>query len=95
MPKVKVVKDPFLNAFALPDGSIYFHTGLLARMENEAQLATVLGHEIAHFINRDSARQLRHRESRQTTARVVQAVLLLSVFGAIADKLPEVWASRR
>ncbi|HEY1269845.1 MAG TPA: M48 family metalloprotease [Candidatus Binatia bacterium] len=93
LPKVKVVKDPFLNAFALPDGSIYFHTGLLARMENEAQLATVLGHEIAHFINRDSARQLRYTENRQTTARVLQTVLVLSVFGVFADKLPDVWAS--
>src|SRR5215470_2235652 len=35
-PSVKVVEDSFLNAFTLPDGTIYFHTGLLARMENEA-----------------------------------------------------------
>jgi predicted Zn-dependent protease len=46
-----------LNAFALPNGSIYFNIGMLARIENEAQLAAVLGHEAAHFIERHSFRQ--------------------------------------
>lgn len=46
-----------LNAFALPNGSVYFNIGLLARIENEAQLAAVLGHEAAHFIGRHSFRQ--------------------------------------
>jgi predicted Zn-dependent protease len=43
-----VVVDDSLNAFALPGGHIAVHTGLLARLENEAQLAGVLGHEIEH-----------------------------------------------
>jgi predicted Zn-dependent protease len=46
-----------LNAFALPNGSIYFNIGLLARTENEAQLAAVLAHEAAHFIEKHSFRQ--------------------------------------
>jgi predicted Zn-dependent protease len=46
-----------LNAFALPNGSIYFNIGLLARIENEAQLAAVLAHEAAHFIGRHSFQQ--------------------------------------
>ena len=54
---VKIVTSPHLNAFALPNGSIYFHVGLLARLENEAQLATVLGHEAAHFIHKHSFKQ--------------------------------------
>ncbi len=41
-------RDPSPNAFALPDGQIYVHTGLLARLENEAQLAALLAHEINH-----------------------------------------------
>ena len=49
---VKILRDPRINAFALPDGTIYLHTGMLARMENEAQLATVLGHEMAHVFRR-------------------------------------------
>ena len=40
--KFRVLRDPTVNAFALPNGSIYVHTGLLAMMENEAQLASVL-----------------------------------------------------
>lgn len=43
-----VIDDPVPNAFAFPNGMIFVHTGLLDIMENEAQLAVVLGHEIAH-----------------------------------------------
>jgi predicted Zn-dependent protease len=48
----RVMRDPVVNAFAMPNGSIYVHTGLLARMENEAQLVGVLAHEIIHVRNR-------------------------------------------
>lgn len=43
-----VIDDPVPNAFAFPNGMIFVHTGLLDILENEAQLATILGHEIAH-----------------------------------------------
>ena len=43
-----VIDDPVPNAFAFPNGMIFIHTGLLDIIENEAQLAVVLGHEIAH-----------------------------------------------
>jgi len=43
-----VIDNPVPNAFAFPNGMIFIHTGLIDIMENEAQLATVLGHEIAH-----------------------------------------------
>ena len=46
-----------LNAFALPNGSVYFNIGLLARIGNEAQLAAVLGHEAAHFVEKHSFRE--------------------------------------
>ena len=42
-----VLRDPTLAAFALPSGRIYLHTGVLARLENEAQLATVLARALA------------------------------------------------
>jgi len=47
-----VFRDPMVNAFALPNGSVYINTGLLALLENEAQLAGVLGHETAHIYER-------------------------------------------
>jgi len=43
-----LLRDPSPNAFALPDGHIYVHTGMIARLENEAQLASLLAHEINH-----------------------------------------------
>jgi hypothetical protein len=45
-----VVEDPTINAEALPDGTLLIHTGLLGAMENEAQLAFVLSHEISHVL---------------------------------------------
>ena len=53
-----VLDMPFLNAFALPGGYIYITRGLLAELDNEAQLASVLGHEIGHVCARHSASQL-------------------------------------
>jgi len=49
-----------MNAFALPNGAIYLHAGILARMENEAQLAALLGHEGTHAVNRHAVKG--HRE---------------------------------
>jgi beta-barrel assembly-enhancing protease len=50
--KFGVMRDPTLNAFAMPNGKIYLHTGLLSRLDNEAQLATILGHEMTHVTHR-------------------------------------------
>ena len=47
-----VLRDPMINAFALPNGSIYVNTGLLAILDDEAELASVLGHEITHVTHR-------------------------------------------
>ncbi len=55
--KVKVLNFTNLNAFALANGTIYFNLGLIARLENEAQLATVLGHEGAHYVYKHSIRK--------------------------------------
>lgn len=57
-----VVKDNSFNAFALPDGTVVVHSGLLAQLTNESQLAAVLGHEIAHVTHEHSRRKMR-RES--------------------------------
>jgi predicted Zn-dependent protease len=46
--RVIVIEDPTLAAFAMPGGRVYVHTGLISRVENEAQLATILARELAH-----------------------------------------------
>ena len=46
--RIKVVNDSAINAFTFGAGILYVNAGLLARMENEAQVAMVLAHEIAH-----------------------------------------------
>ena len=56
---VRVVDSPSLNAFALPNGSIYINTGMLSRLENEAQVATILAHEGVHFTHKHSWQQRR------------------------------------
>jgi predicted Zn-dependent protease len=47
-PEIVVLRDPSINAFVLSSGRVYLHTGLLVRLGNEAQLATVLGRALAH-----------------------------------------------
>jgi len=54
----KVVNSREVNAFALPGGFIYITRGLLIKLENEAQLAGVFGHEITHIAARHSASQI-------------------------------------
>jgi predicted Zn-dependent protease len=55
----RVLRDPnTVNAFALPGGPIYITRGLLNRMQNEAQLAGVLGHEIGHVVGRHAAEHI-------------------------------------
>jgi predicted Zn-dependent protease len=50
--RLRVVNDPSLNAFTFGGGLVYMHAGLVARLENEAQLVMVLSHEIAHVTER-------------------------------------------
>jgi predicted Zn-dependent protease len=86
--KVRVVQDPTLNAFAYPHGSIYIHTGLLARMENEDELATVLGHEMTHVENRHMLRYQRSAHNKEvgfTVAAIAAYVAVAVVAGDAAD----------
>ena len=53
-----VVDDASVNAFALPGGFIYVTRGLMASINDEAELATVLGHEIGHVTYRHSVQQI-------------------------------------
>jgi predicted Zn-dependent protease len=85
--QIKVIKDPSLNAFAFPNGAIYIHTGILARMDNEAQLAALLAHEIVHCTHRHSLRTLRSIKDRTqaNNARVRELAQLLGITGSITS----------
>ena len=54
----KVLNSKVINAFCLPGGYVYITRGLLSKLEDESQLAAVLGHEAGHAVGRHSAEQL-------------------------------------
>jgi Zn-dependent protease with chaperone function len=64
----KVVQDDSINAFALPGGPMYVHTGLIKAVENEAQLAGVLAHELSHVVLRHGTHQATKSEFLQLGA---------------------------
>lgn len=72
----RVLDSPVVNAFALPGGYVYVTRGLLSHLDNEAQLAVVLGHEIGHVA-------ARHASQRAFEQQVGQVALL---GGAIAGE---------
>jgi predicted Zn-dependent protease len=74
--RVKVIKNAYLNAFAYPNGIIYIHTGLLARMDNEDQLAAVLAHELIHCTQRHALRAFRRYREQPAILTAVQHALL-------------------
>ena len=53
-----VIEDPSINAASLPDGTLLINTGLLGVLENEAQLAFVLSHEMAHVLQAHYKREV-------------------------------------
>lgn len=57
-----------INAFALPGGQIFITYALFSRLENEDQLAGVLGHEIGHVLGRHSAERIANSDFWQTIA---------------------------
>ncbi len=68
------VKDPMINAFALPGGFIGVHSGLILIAQTESELAAVIGHEIGHVEQRHIARML--TKQKESTAIAIGALLL-------------------
>lgn len=81
--RVTVLDSPVVNAFALPGGYVYVTRGLMALVNDEAELAGVIGHEIGHV-------NARHSAQRQTAA--MGTSLLGAVLGAVvgSDALNQV-----
>ena len=83
--RVRVVEDPTLNAFAYPHGALYVHTGLLARMENESQVATVFGHEMTHVEHRHMLRFQRSAQNKAIGLTILSVAAAVAVAGEQAD----------
>lgn len=74
-----VLNTPDVNAFAVPGGYIYITRGLVALADNEAELASVLGHETGHITARHTAERV--GQAQQTQIGVLGATLLGAVLG--------------
>jgi len=72
-----MIRDPQINAFALPGGHIGVHTGLLLAAQSESELAGVLAHEITHVTQRHIARMINQQQGSQllSIATLVVAIL--------------------
>jgi predicted Zn-dependent protease len=82
----RVVDDASVNAFALPGGFIYATRGLMTHLDSEAELASVLGHEIGHVTARHSASQI--TKSQLATVGLVAGMIVspqLARFGDLAQ----------
>lgn len=67
-----VVDDPSINAFAVPGGHVYVHTGLIQNADNASELAGVMAHEISHVLARHSTEQI----SRQYGLSILASMVL-------------------
>jgi predicted Zn-dependent protease len=81
--KINIIRNSHLNAFSFPNGPIYVHTGMLARMNNEAQLATLLAHEMTHCTHRHAIKEF--RDLKNKTAFLATFQVALSGLGAYGD----------
>src|SRR5687767_3712892 len=84
--KFGVIRDPSLNAFAMPNGKIYVHTGLLSRLDNEAQLATILGHEMTHVTHRHALSFQRDAQNKQILYTVLAVGASIGVAAAAGSR---------
>ncbi|MGB8327154.1 MAG: M48 family metalloprotease [Steroidobacteraceae bacterium] len=84
-----VVRDPKINAFALPGGFIGVNYGLVLATANESQLASVLAHEVAHVTQRHIARSIRAQSHMNlaSAAAVLATILIGATTGASSDVL--------
>ena len=79
--QVAVVQNPAQNAFCLPGGKIVVYTGILPIAQNEAGLATVLGHEIAHATSRHGAQRVFQQNAVQ--------IAMMGIQGSMSDLDPQ------
>ncbi len=72
--KFRALRDPVPNAFAMPNGSIYINTGLLALLEDENQLAAVVAHEVTHVSERHTYLQNRSLRKKVLAINIINTI---------------------
>ncbi len=83
--KVRILREVVPNAMAFPNGDVYISLGLLGRLENEAQIAMVLAHEGAHFVQRHGYQGRNRRLVAGTLANI--AGLTFGLAGALGGQI--------
>lgn len=75
-----VIEQKHLNAFAVANGTVVVHSSMLTSVENEAQLAFILGHELAHATQEHTLRQLEFHKKKRMALQI--AAIAASAYGA-------------
>ncbi len=86
---IKVTREQGENAFALPEGVVVMHLGLLGALENESQLAFVLAHEIGHIAANHGYSSAKRRQESRMSAHVADLLTFGTgiSYGHYADKV--------
>lgn len=82
--RVYLVNTPLFNANMAPNGMMQIWSGLLLRVENEAQLAAVIGHEIGHYLEKHSLERLRDVKSASAFGQFLGLFGLVGAIGQLA-----------
>lgn len=82
--RVHLVRTPSFNASMAPNGMMLVWSGLLLRVDNEAQLAAILGHEIGHFLQKHSVEQLRDHKAKSAFSQFFGVFGLVGAVGQLA-----------
>ena len=88
----QVVNANYVNAYAFPGGSIACTRGIMLALDNEAELAALLGHELGHVNARHSAEQMSKRQLTQSVVSGLAAAAETQGYGDLASQLGQVGA---
>jgi len=81
--RIYPIRTPWFNASMAPNGMMQVWSGLLLRVDNEAQLAAVLGHEMGHYMQRHALERLKDARSRSAFATLLMPFGLGGALGAM------------
>jgi predicted Zn-dependent protease len=87
------LRDPAPNAFALPNGSIYMNTGLLALLDDEGQLAAVLAHEMTHVARRHTYVQNRSLRKKVLAINILNTIAAWNPVSGVAGTVIDLIAN--